>query len=98
MESQSAGPAPNRSSTLKTVGIVLLIVGLLLVAVGVMYLSIQNKDLPGFLGTLKGKYKHGHRTKRATASLVVGGLLLLGGIYSIRKKPAEPAVPPEPAG
>ena len=96
MENAAGDAPPKKSSTLKTVGIVLLILGLLIVAVGVLYLAIQNKDLPSFLGPLKGKYKHGHRTKRATAALVVGGAFVIGGIYSLVRKPSEPT-PTEPA-
>jgi hypothetical protein len=53
---------------------VLIVVGILAIVVGVIYETTTAKSLPSILGQLHGYT--GHRTKRAIAAFVVGGILL----------------------
>jgi hypothetical protein len=66
------------STTLRTIGIVVLIVGLAALAVGIVYLVVPAHSLPSFMGRLRTL--SGHRSKRGVAALVIGGLLLIGSI------------------
>lgn len=61
------------------VSVVLVVVGVLIVVVGVLYLTQPAHALPTFI---PGYVAHaaGKHPKRGIFSLVVGGVLLLGGI------------------
>jgi amino acid permease len=58
-------------------GAFVIVLGILALIVGVIYLTVEAKSLPSFLGQLHGYT--GHRSKRGIAALVVGVVLLLVG-------------------
>ena len=64
------------SRRLRSIGVVLLVVGLIALVIGIIYLAVPGHSLPSFMGRVHTK--SGHRSKRAIASLVAGGLLLVG--------------------
>jgi amino acid permease len=65
-----------RSSGLRAIGWILLLVGLAAIVVGVVYFTVAADKLPSFLGHLA--HVSGHRTKRGTAAVIVGVILWLG--------------------
>ena len=69
------------STTLRTIGWVLLVVGLIAVVLGIIYLAVPAHSLPSFMGRLHTV--SGHRSKRALAALVVGGLLVVGSVIAL---------------
>jgi len=60
--------------------LVLLVVGLIAVVIGIIYLAVPAHSLPSFMGRVHTV--SGHRSKRAIASLVVGGLLVAGAVIA----------------
>jgi hypothetical protein len=69
------------STTLRTIGVVLLIVGLIALVIGIIYLVVPAHSLPSFMGRVHTV--SGHRSKRAIASLVAGGLLVVGAVIAL---------------
>jgi hypothetical protein len=65
---------------------VLVVVGVLALAVGVIYLTVEAKSLPSFMGQLHGD--HAHRSLRGIVALIVGVLLLAGGAGLFAYRPA----------
>lgn len=74
-------------SQLNALGAVLLVLGILALVAGVIYLSVDAKSLPSFMGQLHTY--NGHRSKRGIAALIVGAVLLVvGGGMLFRARPA----------
>jgi hypothetical protein len=67
------------------VAAVLVVLGILALVAGVIYLTVDAKSLPSFMGQLH-TYA-GHRSKRGTAALIVGAVLLLAGGWVFFYKP-----------
>jgi amino acid permease len=55
----------------------IVVVGLLAIAAGVIYLTVEAKSLPSFMGKIGGD--PAHRSLRGIVSLIVGVLLVAGG-------------------
>jgi tetrahydromethanopterin S-methyltransferase subunit D len=64
-------------ATMRTLGIVLLVVGALLIVVAIVYWTVPVGHLPSFMGHAAGSTKH--HTKRALGATVVGLICLIGG-------------------
>lgn len=76
-------------STVRTIAIVLLIIGAILLVVGVIYFVVPIDQLPAFLG--QQAHRTGHRSKRGTAALLLGVLVLIGSAVAfMRARRAEP--------
>jgi len=71
------------SSSLRMLGIALVIVGVLALAVGVVYFTVQTDKLPSFMGQVAKLT--GHRTKRGLAALVGGVVLVIAGSFSLAR-------------
>ncbi len=69
------------STTLRTIGLVLLVVGLIALVLGIIYLAVPAHSLPSFMG--RTRTGSGHRSKRAIAALVAGGLLVVGSVIAL---------------
>jgi|SoiMetStandDraft_2_1073263.scaffolds.fasta_scaffold1426473_1 hypothetical protein len=69
------------STNLRTIGVVLLIVALIALVIGFIYLLVPAHSLPSFMGRVHTV--SGHRSKRAIASLVAGGLLVVGAVIAL---------------
>jgi hypothetical protein len=61
----------------RTIAVIVLVIGLVALAVGVIYLTVEAKSLPSILGQLHGYT--GHRSRRGTAAIIVGGVLTVVG-------------------
>lgn len=77
----------SRSGTgqVRTLAIVLLVIGVVLIAVGVVYFTVPADKLPA----LMGKMTHivGHRSKRGVVALVLGGACTIGAVIAfVRSK------------
>lgn len=72
--------------SIRTLAIVLLVVGLVLVVIGVIYFTVAADKLPSILGQLP--HATGHRTTRGTTALVLGAASLVGAaiFYSRTKR------------
>jgi amino acid permease len=72
------------------VAAVIAVVGLLALAAGVIYLTVEAKSLPSFMGQISGD--HAHRSLRGIVALIVGVLLLAGsaGLLAYRPGRASP--------
>jgi uncharacterized membrane protein HdeD (DUF308 family) len=68
------------STQLRTLAIVMLVIGVILIAIGVVYFTVPAAKLPSFLGTLPRI--QAHRTKRGGAALLLGGLSAIGGVIA----------------
>jgi len=69
------------STSLRTIGVELLIVGLIALVIGIIYLVVPAHSLPSFMVPVHTV--SGHRSKRAIASLVAGGLLVVGAVIAL---------------
>jgi len=67
----------------------IVVVGLLALAVGVIYLTVEAKSLPSFMGQINGD--HAHRSLRGIVALIVGVLLLAGGPGLLAYRPGPPS-------
>ena len=72
-----------QSSSLRTLGIVLLVVGIALLVVGIVYWTVSLEHLPSFMGHVAGSTKH--HTKRALAATVLGVVVLVGGWLALAR-------------
>lgn len=61
----------------KLAAAVLVLIGIVAVVVGVIWLTVEAKSLPSFLGQIHGATVH--RSKRGVAALVIGAALIVGG-------------------
>lgn len=68
---------------------VIVLVGLLALAAGVIYLTVEAKSLPSFMGQISGD--HAHRSLRGIVALIVGVLLLAGGGGLLTYRPGRPS-------
>jgi len=75
------------STALRTIGVVLLVVGLIALVVGFVYVVVPAHSLPSFMGRVHTV--SGHRSKRAIASLVAGGLLVVGSVVALVRSRVE---------
>lgn len=75
-------------SQLNLIATVVVVLGILALAAGVIYLAVDAKSLPSFMGQLH-TYS-GHRSRRGIAALIVGAVLLLagGGMLLYKPRPA----------
>jgi drug/metabolite transporter (DMT)-like permease len=64
-----------------------IVIGVLAVIAGVIYLTVEAKSLPSFLGQLHNDTAH--RSLRGIIALVVGAVLLAGGSAMIAYRPRE---------
>jgi hypothetical protein len=64
---------------------VLVILGIIGVVIGVIWLTVEAKSLPSFLGQIHGATLH--RSKRGTAAVIIGAVLLIGGIGLLWYRP-----------
>jgi drug/metabolite transporter (DMT)-like permease len=62
-----------------------IVIGVLAVVAGVIYLTVEAKSLPSFLGALHNDTAH--RSLRGIVALVVGAVLLAGGSAMIAYRP-----------
>lgn len=71
------------------VAAVLVVLGILALVAGVIYLTVDAKSLPSFMGQVHAYA--GHRTRRGIAALIIGALLLLagGGVLYYGRRPAN---------
>jgi len=87
--------ARSGSTGMRVAGFVLLIGAILLLATGLVYFAVAADKLPSFLGRLSGVTVH--RTKRATAAVVLGGIALIASIVafsvSYRRASSEASFP-----
>jgi len=74
----------------RAVGIALIIIGVIGVVLGIVYFTVTVDKLPSFLGHAvhTRKAMHAHHTKRGTAGVVLGGILLIVGIVLARPRAA----------
>ena len=80
-----------QSSSLRTLGIVLLAIGVALLVVGIVYWTVSLENLPSFMGHVAGSTKH--HTKRALAATVLAVIVLIGGWLALargRRAQAQP--------
>ena len=70
----------------RTVGVVLLIVGLVALAVGIVYFVVPAHSLPSFMGRTHSA--SAHRSKRGIAGVAVGVLLLIGAVIAFARSRA----------
>lgn len=75
-------------SQLNLVAAIVFALGILALVAGVIYLAVDAKSLPSFMGQLH-TYT-GHRSTRGIAALIVGAVLLLagGGLLLYKPRPA----------
>jgi hypothetical protein len=59
----------------------IVVVGLLALAAGVIYLTVEAKSLPSFMGKISGD--PAHRSLRGIVALIVG-VLLVAGVAGLR--------------
>ena len=64
-----------------------IVIGVLAVIAGVIYLTVEAKSLPSFLGQLHND--SAHRSLRGIVALVVGAVLLAGGSAMIAYRPRD---------
>ncbi len=85
------GMEAERSSSMRALFVVLLIVGIAALAVGVIYFTVPVGRLPSFMGRIA--QGTGHRSKRATAGVALGILLLAGSLAAFlrARRPGSPA-------
>ena len=70
---------------LRALAVVLLILAVVALAAAILYFALPARSLPSFMGRVEGSTVH--RSRRAIAGVVVGGLLLVGaGIGFIRSR------------
>jgi amino acid permease len=69
--------------------VVIAVIGILAVIVGVVYLTVDAKSLPSFMGQIHGDVAH--RSLRGIVALVIGVLLLAGGLGLFAYKPRPSA-------
>ena len=62
-----------------------IIIGVLAVVAGIIYLTVEARSLPSFLGQLHND--DAHRSLRGIVALVVGAVLLAGGSAMIAYRP-----------
>ena len=67
------------------IGALVVLIGILALAAGVIYLTVDAKSLPSFMGQLHGFT--GHRSKRGIVALIVGGVLVLIGVGVVAYRP-----------
>jgi hypothetical protein len=70
-----------RARRMRTLAIVLLVVGILALAGGLMYLIVPLDKLPNMPGLGYLPHATGHHDKRAVAGLVVGVGCLAGAVW-----------------
>lgn len=70
----------DRGSSMNVVAVILLILGVAALAAGVVYFTVAADKLPSFMGHIAHSTRH--RTKRATAGVIVGVLLLGGSLLA----------------
>lgn len=63
------------------------LVGLLALVVGVIYLTVEAKSLPSFMGQIH--HDTAHRSLRGIVAIIVGVLLVGGGIGLFTYKPSS---------
>lgn len=71
----------------KVIAVAAMLVGLVAVALGVIYLSVKAHSLPSFLGKVRDY--PGYRSKRGTAALIFGAVLVVGGAALLAYKPGS---------
>jgi hypothetical protein len=64
---------------------VLIVLGILALVAGVIYLTVDARSLPSFMGQLHTYV--GHRSKRGIGALIVGAVLLGAGGWMLIYKP-----------
>lgn len=69
----------------RLLALVVVVIGALAIAAGVIYLTVQAKSLPSFMGPVHGFV--GHRSRRGIAALIVGGVLIVAGGWLIAYRP-----------
>ena len=69
------------------VAAVVVVVGVLAVVAGVIYLTVEAKSLPSFMGQIHGD--HAHRSLRGIVALIVGVLLVAGGAGLMAYRPSR---------
>ena len=71
------------------VAAVLVVLGILALVAGVIYLTVDARSLPSFMGQLHNYA--GHRSKRGVGALIVGAVLLAagGGVLLYKPRPAN---------
>lgn len=72
-------------STQRIAAAVVFLVGVVALVVGIIYLTVQAHSLPGILGPVHNYV--GHRSKRGTAGVIVGAVLLVIGAGMFLYKP-----------
>lgn len=65
---------------------VLVVLGILALIAGMIYLTVQAKSLPSFMGQIHAD--HAHRSLRGIVAIIVGVLLLAGGAGLLAYRPA----------
>ena len=68
----------DRSTQSRVLQVVLIVIGVALLALGIVYFTVAAGKLPSFLGHIS--HSSAHRTKRAFAGVVVGGICLLAAL------------------
>jgi len=64
---------------------VVIVIGVLALAVGVVYLTVEARSLPSFMGHIAND--PAHRSLRGIVALIVGILLAAGGLGLIAYRP-----------
>jgi hypothetical protein len=72
-------------SHLNLAAAVVIVLGILALVAGVIYLTVDARSLPSFMGQLH-TYA-GHRSKRGVGALIVGAVLVLAGGGMLLYKP-----------
>ena len=67
----------------------IVVVGVLALAAGVIYLTVEAKSLPSFMGQIHGDVAH--RSLRGIVALIAGVLLVAGGIGLVSYRPTRSA-------
>ena len=66
---------------------VIVVVGILALAAGLVYLTVEAKSLPSFMGQIHGDVAH--RSLRGIVALIVGVLLIAGAIGLMSYRPGR---------
>jgi hypothetical protein len=76
-------------TTRRLIALAALVAGIVLIVIAVVWFALPAKSLPGFMGHIDGATVH--RTKRGTAALVVGLIVLGLAAYELRPPRRAPA-------
>jgi hypothetical protein len=77
------------SGTQRALAAVAVLVGVIALIAGVIYLTVQAKSLPSFMGQIHGD--PAHRSLRGIVALIVGVLLVAGGVGMFTYRPRATA-------